>query len=147
LHFDFGTKRSLDSSARSGNDINVRFGSQADISTATRHVRFTPNSDRESPLPPKADMCSALAYVCFGPIPDICVARNENLERKLNNSSYRCDAQTKGVSFACSSLVEKPGSNLSFAGPRSFLWPQCFPRLIQHSLQELDSFGRHRVHF
>jgi hypothetical protein len=43
------------------------------------HVRFTPNSDRESEipqtvmsaLPPKADMCSALIYVCFGPIADI----------------------------------------------------------------------------
>ena len=27
---------------------DVRFGSQADISTAQRHVRFSPNSDRES---------------------------------------------------------------------------------------------------
>ena len=38
----------------------------------------TPNSDRKgfpqtamSALPPKADMCSALAHVCFGPIADI----------------------------------------------------------------------------
>jgi len=39
---------------------------------ATAHVRFTPNSDRESgfpqtvmsALPPKADMCSAVAHVC-----------------------------------------------------------------------------------
>ena len=42
-------------------------------------VRFTPNSDRESgfahevmsALPLKADMCGALAYVCFGPEADI----------------------------------------------------------------------------
>src|SRR5262245_33294098 len=42
----------------------VRFGSKADICTAPAHVRFTPNSDRESrhpqtvmsALPPKADM-------------------------------------------------------------------------------------------
>jgi len=42
---------------------------------AQAHVRFTPNSDRESEipqkvmsaLPPKADMCSAVAHVCFGP--------------------------------------------------------------------------------
>jgi hypothetical protein len=27
---------------------NVRFGSKADICSAKRHVRFTPNSDRES---------------------------------------------------------------------------------------------------
>jgi hypothetical protein len=58
---------------------HVRFGSLADICSAKGHVRFTPNSDRESEfpqkvmsaLPPKADMCSALAYVRFGPIADI----------------------------------------------------------------------------
>ena len=32
---------------------DVRFGSKADICTAKRHVRFTPNSDRESGLPKK----------------------------------------------------------------------------------------------
>jgi hypothetical protein len=43
------------------------------------HVRFTPISDRKSghaqmvmsALPLKADMCSARAHVCFGPIADI----------------------------------------------------------------------------
>src|SRR5262245_7170524 len=47
---------------------HVRFGSKADIRTAIRHVRFTPNSDRErgfpqtvmSALPPIADMCSVI---------------------------------------------------------------------------------------
>jgi hypothetical protein len=42
---------------------NVRFGSKADMCAAKTHVRFTPNSDRESgfsqtvmsALPPKAD--------------------------------------------------------------------------------------------
>src|SRR5262245_16726765 len=46
---------------------------------AKRHVRFTPNSDRDSglrqtvmsALPPKADMCTAHAHVCFGPKADI----------------------------------------------------------------------------
>ena len=46
---------------------NVRFGSEADICSAKGHVRFTPNSDRESrhvpmvmsALPLKADMCGA----------------------------------------------------------------------------------------
>ena len=32
----------------------VRFGSKADICAATSHVRFTPNSDRESGFPQKA---------------------------------------------------------------------------------------------
>jgi hypothetical protein len=51
------------------------------------HVRFTPNSDRKSrhpqdcmsALPPKADMCGALANVRFGPIADIadCVINND----------------------------------------------------------------------
>jgi hypothetical protein len=44
--------------------INVRFGSKADSCSAATHVRFTPNSDRESghpqefmsALPPKADI-------------------------------------------------------------------------------------------
>ena len=48
--------------------LDVRFGSKADICSATADVRFTLNSDRESgfpqkamsALPPKADMCSAL---------------------------------------------------------------------------------------
>jgi hypothetical protein len=60
-------------------DHFVRFGSKADVRTATGHVRFTPNSDRESrhaamvmsALHPKADMCGANHHVCFGPIADI----------------------------------------------------------------------------
>ena len=62
-----------------GPSPDVRFGSKAGISGAQAHVRFTPNSDRESrlpqpvmsALPPKADMCGALAHVCFGPKADI----------------------------------------------------------------------------
>src|SRR5262245_16652639 len=58
---------------------DVRFGSKADICTAQAHVRFTPNSDRESglpqtvmsALPPEADMCSANLNVRYGPIADI----------------------------------------------------------------------------
>ena len=49
---------------------------------ATAHVRFTPNSDRESghwengmsALPAKADICDAQAQVRFGPEADICTA-------------------------------------------------------------------------
>ena len=54
---------------------DVRFGSLADICSAKSHVRFTPDSDRESgfprevmsALPPKADMCSAPGDVRFVP--------------------------------------------------------------------------------
>jgi hypothetical protein len=58
---------------------NVRFGSKADICSATADVRFTLTSDRESgflqkamsALPPKADMCGATGNVGYGPIADI----------------------------------------------------------------------------
>jgi hypothetical protein len=61
---------------------HVRFGSLADICSAKGHVRFTPNSDRESgllqkvmsALTPKADMCSAVADVCYGTKADSCTA-------------------------------------------------------------------------
>ena len=61
---------------------DVRFGSLADICTATSDVCFTPDSDHESglrqtvmsALPPKADMCAALGDVSFGPIADSCAA-------------------------------------------------------------------------
>jgi hypothetical protein len=57
----------------------VAGGSQADICGAKRHVRFTPNGDRESghapmvrsALPPIADMCTARGNVCYGPIADM----------------------------------------------------------------------------
>jgi hypothetical protein len=59
--------------------INVRFGSKADICNAKGHVRFTPDSDRESgfpqtvmsTLPPKADMRGATKDVRYGPKADI----------------------------------------------------------------------------
>jgi hypothetical protein len=58
---------------------DVRFGSKADMCSASTHVRFTPDSDRDSglpqtvmsALPPKADMCGATRDVRFGPIADI----------------------------------------------------------------------------
>ena len=51
--------------------------------SAKPHVRFTPESDRESgfsqtvksALPPIADMCGATAHACFGPKADIRSAR------------------------------------------------------------------------
>jgi hypothetical protein len=57
---------------------HVRFGSKADICGATNHVRFTPNSDRESRhaakghvcFTPESGLCGALAYARFGPIAD-----------------------------------------------------------------------------
>jgi hypothetical protein len=45
---------------------HVRFGSKADMCSAKRKVRFTPNSDRESGPPQNA--MSALRHVqCDGP--------------------------------------------------------------------------------
>jgi hypothetical protein len=58
---------------------NVRFGSQADICAATRHVRFTPNSDQKSGhaakryvcFTPESGLMQCNSHVCFGPIADI----------------------------------------------------------------------------
>jgi hypothetical protein len=52
---------------------------QSRHSRCKSHVRFAPNSDRESGFPqtvmsslsPKADMCGARSNVCFGPQTDI----------------------------------------------------------------------------
>ena len=67
-------------------NAGLRFGSKADVCGATSHIRFTPNSDIDrvfpqtvvSALPPKADMGSAKAHVCFGPIADILADPNIN---------------------------------------------------------------------
>jgi hypothetical protein len=76
---------------------NVRFGSLADTCAATSHVRFTPNSDRESKipqkamsaLPPKADMCGATRDVRFGPIADIAWVVDENLAPRVLGLLHR----------------------------------------------------------
>src|SRR5262245_30986940 len=68
----------------------LRFGSQADIYGAKHHVRLRPNSDHEkrisgeimSALPSKADMCSAMAHVCFGPKADMPLFNNFVSARK-----------------------------------------------------------------
>ena len=74
---------------------HVRFGSKADICSAKGHVRFTPNSDRESGFPqtamsalsPIADMCGATRDVRFGPI------ANPKLNcgvRKIVGKGFKC---------------------------------------------------------
>jgi hypothetical protein len=68
---------------------DVRFGSKADIRTAKRNVRFTPNNDHESgfplkvmsALPPKADVCGATRDVRFGPKADIGLTTQSHLRR------------------------------------------------------------------
>jgi hypothetical protein len=65
--------------------------------SAQAHVRFTPNSDRESDfpqtvmsaLPPKADMCSARGHVCFGP-----------------EAEHYCDIVTSGRASFIAGFVE-----------------------------------------
>jgi hypothetical protein len=70
---------------------------------ATSHVRFAPNSDRESgfpqtvmsALPPKADMCSALAHVSFGPIPVI-ASKYQEFGRSFGSLIARLRASDMG---------------------------------------------------
>ena len=75
---------------------------------ATRDVRFTPNSDRESEipqkamsaLPPKADMCGATRDVRFGPIADSCGAARGSLFDQLigagEHGGWHCKAKRFG---------------------------------------------------
>jgi hypothetical protein len=70
-----------------------------------------------SALGPKTDMCAATADVGCAPIANVLRGVTQKLlEGKGNNSMYRCDPQTKGVSLPSSSLVEKARSNLFLAG-------------------------------
>jgi hypothetical protein len=65
--------------------FNVRFGSEADICSAIGHVRFTPNSDRESgfpqqamsALPPKADISWCQSNARFVPIAEYRIGRHQ----------------------------------------------------------------------
>ena len=76
---------------------DVRFGSKADICSATADVRFTLNSDRESgfpqkamsALPPKADMCGATVHVHFVPIADIRPLLKSEMPWRLTR--HQCD--------------------------------------------------------
>lgn len=47
--------------------LNVRFGSEADVCSAKRHVRFAPNSDRKSGLPRKVTLRDLRHAECVGP--------------------------------------------------------------------------------
>jgi hypothetical protein len=47
----------------------------------------------KSALPPKADMCGALAYVCFGPIADICLGTPVSKMGPLSAAAPRSDNQ------------------------------------------------------
>src|SRR5215831_13773926 len=80
---------------------NVRFGSKADMCSARAHVRFAPNSDRESrhpqtvmsALPPKADICAAPAH----PL----------LWAKADNGLYRASAFGSFARAGCP-LLDRP---------------------------------------
>ena len=75
----FAPRPALRQSGNRQRKRHVRFGSLADICSAKGHVRFAPNSDRESgfphkvmsALPPKADMCGAASDVRYWPKADI----------------------------------------------------------------------------
>jgi hypothetical protein len=105
--------------------------------SAKRHVRFTPNSDRKSghqfrvmsALPPKADMCSALADVCFGPKADIPTKHRIVVFEPVvarNNRFLLMDAD-------CSNYLQPLGLAWRLAGSRK-LGPKrsCFPAKSFH---------------
>src|SRR5262249_5042156 len=64
---------------------DVQFGSKADICSAKRHVRFTPNCDSESGLPAK--VMSALPFFFF--------------KQNATESARKVSATLGGSFFAC----------------------------------------------
>ena len=102
---------------------DVRFGSKADICGATSHVRFTPNSDRESglpqtamsALPPKADMCrstsSCLLWATSGHSRGcsfdfsralLATGSDAARQQELQLRTLHSDAPTAGAILCCS---------------------------------------------
>ena len=73
---------------------------------AKSDVRFTLDSDRESEilqkamsaLPPKADMCVALAHVCFGPKADIAAGSAYS----ISGASFSCRQRFAAPCAGCS---------------------------------------------
>jgi len=58
-----------------------------------------------SALPPKADMCGALAHVCFGPIADIA--------QKHSSAWWKIGNTARGLAFCCARVfVEVNGARL-----------------------------------
>src|SRR5262249_44836830 len=97
-------------------------GSKADICAAPAHVRFTPNSDRESRHPqpvmsalsPKADMCSAQAHVCYGPIADIRKAEAYSAGRAKPCGSNCGHEQHNESKFYCAIPAIRRNAKISF---------------------------------
>jgi len=79
---------------------HVRFGSKADICGATSHVRFTPDSDRESEflrkvmstLPPKADISQRYSI-------------SSSMGRSIASSPSRARCSMPGSSLALKALL------------------------------------------
>jgi hypothetical protein len=90
---------------------DVRFGSEADMCSAQAHVRFTPNSDRESghavmvmsALPLKADMCGATACVRYGPIADIAGSDTTHSGSPASRNASLNDVASSGTQFTLGS--------------------------------------------
>jgi len=124
---------------------NVRFGSKADMCGAKRHVRFTPNSDRESGLPqkvvsaltPEADMCAALVHVSFGPIADIrfTAAGRSSYGRRRRVQPFLARADEASV---C-----RRATRFGFARPprlrmRAHLWLPCGALVVLYLASAFD---------
>jgi len=86
---------------------------------AITDVRFTPNSDRESghqqtvmsALPPKADMCSAMADVCFGPKADIKLTAELKARTSFGNQARNVNSSSFSAHFITSSSFSLPCVN------------------------------------
>ena len=82
-----------------------------------------------SALPPKADMCGALADVCFGPIADSCTAANRSFVARIVSHARKLGMQL-GVGIVTdedrkfAKLLQSPKGILDWIGMPNFLAAQ-----------------------
>ena len=104
------------------------YGSKADVRCITS-CPLSPNSDRESghrqtvmsALPPKADMCSARAYVRFGPKADM---------RRYSTISSAIDRTPDGMVSPSALAVLRLIARLNLMGSSTGISAGLAPRMI-----------------
>src|SRR5262245_22163849 len=85
---------------------NNRFGSKADICTASAHVRFTPNSDIDC----------VFRHVRFGPKADSCTAANSIAIRSPHPRSPAASAHREAECFGSPDVDEMLDGSVRHSG-------------------------------
>ena len=71
-----------------------------------------------SALPPKADMCSALAHVCFGPIADISTKIDSSFRQPRRSERLAQSGGKRGRAIDAGKMLPEMECRLQFQNPR-----------------------------